>query len=51
MSFGLLVAPPQLIAAHPRPNQAAHSFAPTQVLRKPVFYVMYLMFVLVAAAD
>jgi len=49
MSFGLLVAPPQLIAAHPRPNQAAHSFAPTQVLRKPVFYVMYLMFVLVAA--
>ena len=49
MSFGLLVAPPELIAAHPRPNQAAHSFAPTQVLRKPVFYVMYLMFVLVAA--
>jgi MFS transporter, OFA family, oxalate/formate antiporter len=49
MSFGLLVAPPELIAAHPRPNQAAHSFAPTQVLRTPVFYVMYLMFVLVAA--
>jgi OFA family oxalate/formate antiporter-like MFS transporter len=49
MSFGLLVAPPELIAAHPRPNQAAHSFSPTQVLRKPVFYVMYLMFVLVAA--
>jgi OFA family oxalate/formate antiporter-like MFS transporter len=37
------------VAAHPRPNQAAHSFAPLQVLRKPVCYVMYLMFVLVAS--
>jgi OFA family oxalate/formate antiporter-like MFS transporter len=49
MAWGLLAAPPQLVAAHPRPNQAAHSFKPTQVLRKPVFYVMYLMFVLVAS--
>jgi len=49
MAWGLLVAPPALVAAHPRPNQAAHSFAPLQVLRKPVFYVMYLMFVLVAS--
>jgi OFA family oxalate/formate antiporter-like MFS transporter len=49
MAWGLLAAPPALVAAHPRPNQAAHSFAPLQVLRKPVFYVMYLMFVLVAS--
>jgi OFA family oxalate/formate antiporter-like MFS transporter len=49
MAWGLLVAPPALVAAHPHRNQAAHSFAPLQVLRKPVFYVMYLMFVLVAS--
>jgi MFS transporter, OFA family, oxalate/formate antiporter len=49
MAFGLLAAPPQLVAAVPRPNQAARSFTPTQVLRTPVFYVLYLMFVLVAS--
>jgi OFA family oxalate/formate antiporter-like MFS transporter len=49
MAFGLLVAPPALVAAAPRPNQAARSFTPTQVLRTPLFYVMYLMFVLVAS--
>jgi OFA family oxalate/formate antiporter-like MFS transporter len=49
MAWGLLAAPPALVAAAPRPNQAARSFTPTQVLRKPVFYVMYLMFVLVAS--
>jgi OFA family oxalate/formate antiporter-like MFS transporter len=49
MAWGLLAAPPALVAAAPRPNQAARSFTPPQVLRKPVFYVMYLMFVLVAA--
>jgi len=49
MAFGLLSAPPQLVAAAPRPNQAARSFTPTQVLRTPVFYVLYLMFVLVAS--
>jgi OFA family oxalate/formate antiporter-like MFS transporter len=49
MSWGLLVAPPQLIAAAPRPNQAARSFAPMEVLRKPLFWVLYVMFVLVAS--
>jgi OFA family oxalate/formate antiporter-like MFS transporter len=49
MAWGLLVAPAALVAAAPRRNQAARSFTPTQVLRKPVFYVMYLMFVLVAS--
>jgi OFA family oxalate/formate antiporter-like MFS transporter len=49
MSWGLLVAPPSLVAAAPKPNQAARSFAPMEVLRRPVFYVMYLMFFLVAS--
>jgi OFA family oxalate/formate antiporter-like MFS transporter len=49
MAWGLLAAPAQLVAAAPRRNQAARSFSPTQVLRTPVFYVMYAMFVLVAA--
>jgi len=49
VSWGLLVAPPSLVAAAPRPNQAARSFAPMEVLRKPLFWVMYVMFVLVAA--
>ena len=49
MAWGLLVAPPQLIAAAPRPNQAARSFAPMEVLRKPLFWVLYVMFVLVAS--
>jgi OFA family oxalate/formate antiporter-like MFS transporter len=49
MAWGLLVAPAALVAAAPRRNQAARSFTPAQVLRKPLFYVMYLMFVLVAS--
>jgi MFS transporter, OFA family, oxalate/formate antiporter len=49
MAWGLLVAPPQLVAAAPRANQSARSFTPTEVLRKPVFWVLYLMFVLVAS--
>src|SRR5579863_930166 len=49
MAWGLLVAPPALVAAAPRRNQSARSFSPTQVLRTPVFYVMYVMFVLVAS--
>jgi MFS transporter, OFA family, oxalate/formate antiporter len=49
MAWGLLVAPPALVAAAPRANQAARSFAPMEVLRKPVFYVLYVMFVLVAS--
>jgi OFA family oxalate/formate antiporter-like MFS transporter len=48
MAMGLLVAPPVLIASAPKPNQAGRSFEPAQVLRSPCFWVMYLMFVLVA---
>jgi OFA family oxalate/formate antiporter-like MFS transporter len=49
MSWGLLAAPPQLVAAKVKANQTAIGYTPTQVLRSPVFYVMYLMFVLIAA--
>jgi OFA family oxalate/formate antiporter-like MFS transporter len=49
MAMGLLVAPPSLIASAPKPSQAGRSFEPGQVLRSPCFWVMYLMFVLVAA--
>jgi MFS transporter, OFA family, oxalate/formate antiporter len=49
MAWGLLVAPPQLVAAKVKPNQTAIGYTPAQVLRSPVFYVMYLMFVLIAA--
>jgi len=45
----LLAPPPQLITAKVKPNQTAHGYTPTEVLRTPVFYVLYLMFVLIAA--
>jgi OFA family oxalate/formate antiporter-like MFS transporter len=45
----LLVAPPSLLAAAPMRSQAAHSLTPIQVLQNPCFWVMYVMFVLVAA--
>src|SRR5579863_5178643 len=49
VSWGMLVAPPALIAAKVRPNQTAYGYKPSEVLRSPVFYVMYVMFVLIAA--
>jgi OFA family oxalate/formate antiporter-like MFS transporter len=49
MAWGMLVAPPQLVAAKVKANQTAHGYTPGEVLRSPVFYVMYAMFVLVAA--
>jgi OFA family oxalate/formate antiporter-like MFS transporter len=49
MAWGLLVAPPSLVAAAPKKATSARSFAPTEVLRTPLFYVMYAMFVLVAS--
>ena len=48
-AMGLLVAPPSYLAAAPKRSISARSFTPTEVLQKPVFYVMYLMFFLVAA--
>jgi OFA family oxalate/formate antiporter-like MFS transporter len=49
MAWGLLAAPKQLMAVRVRANQTAHGYAPAEVLRSPVFYVMYIMFVLVAS--
>jgi OFA family oxalate/formate antiporter-like MFS transporter len=48
-ALGLLVAPVSYLAAAPKRSQSARSFHPTEVLRKPVFWVMYVMFVLVAS--
>jgi OFA family oxalate/formate antiporter-like MFS transporter len=45
----LEVPPPEILAARPKANQTAHGFTPVEVLKSPVFYVMYAMFVLVAA--
>jgi len=48
-ALGLLVAPAALIAAAPKPSQSGRHFTPTEVLRNPCFWVLYVMFVLVAA--
>ncbi len=45
----LLVPPPSLASATVKPNQTAHGYTPVDVLKSPVFYVMYIMFVLIAA--
>jgi OFA family oxalate/formate antiporter-like MFS transporter len=49
MAWLLLVPPPQLANAVVKPTQTAHGYTPAEVLRSPVFYVMYVMFVLIAA--
>ena len=49
MGWLLLAPPPQLVAVKVKPNQSAYGYTPTEVLRSPVFYVLYLMFVLIAA--
>jgi OFA family oxalate/formate antiporter-like MFS transporter len=49
MAWGLLVAPRSLAVAKTRVTQTAHGYTPAQVLRSPCFWVMYLMFVLIAA--
>jgi OFA family oxalate/formate antiporter-like MFS transporter len=49
MAWGMQVAPSSLIAAKVKADQTAHGYTPTEVLRNPVFWVMYLMFVLVAS--
>jgi len=48
-SLGLIGAPLALLAAAPKRSQSARSFRPMEVLSKPVFWVLYLMFVLVAS--
>ena len=48
MAWLLLVAPPQLGAGKVKANQTARNYTPVEVLKTPVFYVMYIMFVLIA---
>jgi OFA family oxalate/formate antiporter-like MFS transporter len=49
VAWALLVPPPSTIVAAPRKNQTSHGYTPTEVLRSPIFWVMYVMFVLIAA--
>ncbi|HEX4243785.1 MAG TPA: oxalate/formate MFS antiporter [Steroidobacteraceae bacterium] len=45
----LLPPAAQLLTTAVKPNQTARGYTPAEVLRSPVFYVMYVMFVLIAA--
>jgi MFS transporter, OFA family, oxalate/formate antiporter len=49
MAWMLLAPPAQLVAAKVKPNQTARGYTPAEVLRSPCFYVLYLMFVLIAS--
>jgi OFA family oxalate/formate antiporter-like MFS transporter len=49
MAWGLFVAPASLAVAKTKVAQTAYGYTPTQVLRSPCFWVMYVMFVLIAA--
>ncbi len=49
LSFLLLVAPASMAAVKVKANQTAHGYTPAEVLKSPVFYVLYIMFVLIAA--
>src|SRR5450631_2384395 len=49
MAWLLLAPPAQLLTAKVKANQTAHGYTPSEVLRSPVFYVLYIMFVLIAA--
>lgn len=48
VAWGLLVAPATQAKIVVKANQSARNFTPTQVLGKPIFWVLYLMFLLVA---
>ena len=49
VSWLLLTPPPSVLVAKVRPNQTARGYTPAEVLKSPVFYLMYLMYVLIAA--
>ncbi len=49
IAWMLLAPPAQLVAAKVKPNQTARGYTPAEVLRSPCFYVLYLMFVLIAS--
>ena len=49
MAWAMLAAPPQLLTKKVTTSQTAHGYAPGEVFCSPVFWVMYVMFVLIAA--
>lgn len=49
MAWLLRVPPAALSHAAVKPNQTSYGYSPLEVLRSPCFYVLYLMFVLIAA--
>jgi MFS transporter, OFA family, oxalate/formate antiporter len=49
LAWVLFAPPPGLISSAVKSNQTAHGYSPAEVLGCPVFYVLYLMFVLIAA--
>src|ERR1700733_7649593 len=48
MALLLIAPPPQLANVVVKKNQTSHGYSPIQVLRTPVFYVLYAMFFLIA---
>ncbi|HEY4750064.1 MAG TPA: oxalate/formate MFS antiporter [Steroidobacteraceae bacterium] len=49
MGLALMAPPRQILTATVKPSTTAYGYTPQQVLRSPVFYVLYVMFVLIAA--
>jgi OFA family oxalate/formate antiporter-like MFS transporter len=49
LAWTMLVAPASLQAATVNPEQTKRDYTPAEVLRSPVFYTLYIMFVLVAS--
>jgi OFA family oxalate/formate antiporter-like MFS transporter len=49
LAWFLMTPPPEMLAAATKPSQSARGYTPMEVLRSPVFYVLYVMFVLIAA--
>jgi MFS transporter, OFA family, oxalate/formate antiporter len=49
MAWVLMPPPAQLAITKVKPNQTSHGYTPAEVLRSPCFYVLYLMFVLIAS--
>ncbi len=49
MAWLMLAPPARLMSAKVKPDQTTHGYTPMEVLKNPVFYVLYLMFVLIAA--
>jgi MFS transporter, OFA family, oxalate/formate antiporter len=49
LAWLLMTPPPQMLAAAVNKSQSARGYSPAEVLRSPVFYVLYVMFVLIAA--